>query len=234
MGTTYPDLKGTNLAFFKIGVTGPQIKASGQTLILRNSGDTADIPLTVSLLSVSGNSLVLNSDAAGTGTDWTYTFERPTTGLAQNTILRFPIDGTAGQALVKKSGSPAGTIELEWASTSGASTPPPDTTTLNFNSAATVTMVQKPANAIIRKITLIIDTPFNQTPTFTIGIAGDTAKFAGNIPGCLNLPAGDAVEWHPNLPAIATTEDLIITYAAGGTAPTVGSARILVDFVVPT
>ncbi|MGL5064694.1 MAG: hypothetical protein ACRC62_32325, partial [Microcoleus sp.] len=195
MGAAYPDLKGTNLTFFKVGVTGPQLKASGQTILLRNNGDTADAALTVSLLSVSGDSFALNSDAAGSGADWTYTVSRPTAGLTQNTTLIFPPNGTAGQALVKKSGSPAGTIELEWATTGGASTPPPDGTSLAFNSATTVSMFQLPANAIIRRVSLIVDTPFNQAPTFTVGIAGNTAKYVGALSGVLGLAAGDMVEW---------------------------------------
>ena len=60
---------------------------------------TGDTP-TLAGLNITGESLTLNSDAVGSGTDWTYLIDRPTTGMTASITLTLPpIAGTAGQVL---------------------------------------------------------------------------------------------------------------------------------------
>ena len=107
-----------------------------------------------------------------------------------------------------------------------------DTTTLGFGTASPLSLFSTPANAIISKIQVIIDTPFTGgTPSLTIGITGQTAKYMGATQNVLTGVAADTYESNPSLPSTAG-EALIGTYAANGASA--GSARILVHYVVPS
>jgi hypothetical protein len=229
--SAWTDLKGTTENFFRVGgIAG--LKAIAGGLQLRNFGDTADNKIVASRAELSGDDLLINSDAAGTGSDWTFTLARNPVQTANLTIQAPPAKGTDGFFLRQKPGTAGGVLELELASVAAAGgSLIQDTTTIAFGAGVTNAMFSTPSGAIIEKVKVIIDTPFNGTPTLTVGIAGTTAKYMGAAQNNLNGVAADSYESTPNLPSTAG-ESLIATYAAGGA--TVGSARIIVSYSVPT
>ncbi len=231
MAGLWSDLLGSTKSFFRIGKTGPRLKDSSGNLLVRNPGDSADAAVTASLVNVSGNDIVLNSDAAESGADWKLTLRR-NTAATESIIVIYPADdGTDGQALRRKAGSSAGAPELEWFTpTSGTGSLSVDTTSLAFGSSSPVTMFTLPAAAIIDKIQVVIDTAFDGTPTMSVGISGQTSKYSATSDVDLNATAATVFEIHPGLAAPGGGGDaLILTYAAGGA--TAGAARVLVYYV---
>lgn len=229
MGAYWTDLVGTIKTSFRIGFSGPTLKASSANLLVRNSDDSADAEITASKVNTSGNDLVINSAAAGAGADWSYTLSRPTSGMTAAVTLTLPIDdGTAGQVLATD-----GNGALSWTS-AGVTTlaVKMDTTTLAFNSAATVTMFTLPASNIITMVEVVIDTAFDGTPTMTVGVNGGSAsKYVGSGDILLTSTAKTVFHVHPGEPAVGGTEDLEIAYSAGGAAA--GSARVIVHYGQP-
>jgi hypothetical protein len=229
MAGMFSDLWGTTKAYFKIGgTTGVRLKNSSGNLLVRNTGDSADAEVTASKVNVSGNSVVLNSDAASTGADWKATIQRSSTGMTADLLLTLPVDdGTPGQVL-----STDGTGVLSWASAgSTASATKQDTTSLAFNSASPVTMFSTGAGDIISRVEVIVDTAFDGTPTMSVGVAGTTSKYMGTTDVDLTAVATTSFEVHPGLTA-AGVESLITTYAAGGA--TAGAARVIVHYATPS
>lgn len=224
----YSDIVGTVLGFFRIGGTsGVTLKNSTGNLVVRNAADAADAALTASKVSVSGDVVDINSDAAGAGADWKYTLQRPATGMtAAVTLTLPPDDGTANQVLMTD-----GAGVLSWASAaSTASSNKLDTTSLAFGTASPLTLFTTGAGDIIDEIEVIIDTSFNGAPSLSIGVAGTTSKYMPATSVDLTAAATTRFVTHPGLPA-AGVESLIATYAAGGAS--VGSARIIIHFATP-
>lgn len=224
----YTDLLGTTSTTFKIGVN-HLIKAITGGFAVRNAADSADGKIQASQFDASGDTgLIINSDAAETGSDYKITINRPTSGMGASYTLTLPVnDGSPSQVL-----STDGSGVLSWASAgSTADKIGVDTTALAFGTASPLALFTTPANAIIEKIQVIIDTAFDGTPTLTVGITGTTSKYMTATQNVLTNAAGTGYESNPRLPATAG-ESLIATYSAGGA--TVGAARILIHYFVPT
>jgi hypothetical protein len=229
MASIWQDLLGTTKTFLRIGFTGPRLKDSSGNLLIRNAADSGDVEVTASKLNVSGNSVDLNSDAAGSGADWKYTLQRPSSGMAAAVTLTLPVDDGSPDQVLKTDGNGA----LSW--TSAAATDADDkidTTTLAFDSTSPVAMFTLPANAVIEKIQVVIDTAFDGAPTASVGISGTVSKYLSSTDLLLTQAAGTVFEVHPGVAAPGGTEALIITYAAGGA--TAGSARFLVFYAIPS
>jgi hypothetical protein len=231
MANKWIDAIGTTLSSYVIGLgtAGLRLKNVAGGLVARNKADTADMPITASLLNASGEAVRLNSDAAGTGSDRTYDIVRPTVQAA-NLSLLLPDKGTDNFVLRQKAGTAAGVLELELAAPSATSYIP-DTTALVFGSTSPVTMFTLPANAQIIAIDATIDTAFNGTPSASIGITGTLSKYLASNQIDLTESAGSTFNVTPGVTPSGTAENLIITYSAGGA--TAGSARFLVTYTVP-
>lgn len=227
MAGIFSDLFGTSKSFFKLGLTGVRLKNSAGNLIVRNNGDTADTELTTSKANISGESLVINSDAAGAGSDWKFTVSRSTSGMTADVTLTLPVDdGTPSQVL-----STDGSGVLSWISAaSTASSDKIDTTSLAFGSSSPVSMFTTGAADIIDEIEVVIDTAFDGTPSLSIGITGTTSKYMASTEIDLTAAAFTGFVAHPNKDAQGA-EALIATYSAGGA--TAGAARILVHRATP-
>lgn len=222
----WSDLKGTTSSLFKISSI--FLKQISGGLAVRDTNDSADAEITASKVNVSGNTLVINSDAAASGSDYSITVSRPTSGMSANYTLTMPVDdGTPGQVLVTD-----GSGVLSWTAAGGDTSAclKVDSTTLAFGASSPVTLFTTPSSAVINKIRCVIDTSFNGTPTVTIGITGQTSKYVGSTQFVLTGTAGDVYE--VNLEAASSAENLIATYSAGGASA--GSARILVSYEVPS
>lgn len=223
------NLVGTVSGYFKIGgFTGVRLKNSAGDLLIRNTGDSADAKITTSQLKNSGDSIIVNSDAAGSGADWLLTLARPSSGQTAAWTFTFPIGpGTANYVLQTD-----GSGNTSWvAAGSTAACISVDTTTLAFNTSSPLTLFTLPANAVIDWVEVIVDTAFDgTTPSVTIGISGTTSKYQGA--GDNDLATLGGYRTYPGIAAAGGTEALIATFTAGGGA-TVGSARILVAYTVP-
>lgn len=224
----FNDLLGTLRATFKIGGTaGVVLKNSTGNLLIRNTGDSADAQVTASKLNMSGDALDINSDAAAAGADWKYTLQRPASGMTAAVVLTLPPDDGSPSQVLQTDGSG----NLTWVSAgSTANAEKMDTTNLAFGTASPLSLFSTAATDILSKVQVVIDTPFNGTPSLSIGVTGTTSKYMGTTDVDLTAATGTVFEVHPGLPA-AGVEALIATYTAGGASA--GAARILVTRVSP-
>jgi hypothetical protein len=228
MAGLWKNLVGTTSNFLKIGLAGVRLKNSSGNLVVRNTADAADAAVTASKVNVSGDSIDINSDAAGAAADWKYTLQRPAAGMSAAVALTLPpTDGSPNQVL-KTDGNGV----LDWTTVTTSSTITYDTTTLSFGDSATVAMFTMPANAVVTQIDVIIDTPFNGTaPQMSVGVSGTVSKYAGATEIDLKGTAKDVYSIFPGEAPVGTTEDLIITYTADSSSA--GSARVIVAYAVP-
>lgn len=224
------DLAGTALTKFAVALGAARIylKAISGGFAVRNADDSADAELTASKVNVSGDVLVLNSDAAGSGADWLFTIQRAASGMtAAVTLTLPPNDGSPGQVLTSD-----GSGVLTWETPSGgvSNMIQTDITALAFGDSSPVTMFTKPANAKLLTVRIYVDTLFNGTaPTLSIGISGTVSKYGTT--GQVNLKEVGLYTWDPGVAAVAGTEGIIATYAADSSSA--GAARMEVDYVVP-
>lgn len=220
------DLKGTAIGYFKLALNGVRLKNNSGNLVVRNSGDSADAEITASKINVSGDSLVINSDGAGSGADYKITLTRPTSGMSADYALTFPVDdGSPSQVL-----STDGTGVLSWISASSTSSSLKfDSTTLAFGDSSPVTLFTLPANAVVHLVRIIVDTAFNGTPTVSVGISGTTSKYSATTQ--VDINTADVYDITPSSIPVGTSESLIATYSAGGASQ--GSARILIGYYIP-
>jgi len=228
MAGIFESLLGTMASYFKIGGTsGVRLKNSSGNLLVRNTGDSADAEITASKVSISGEILDINSDAAGSGDDWKYTLQRPTSGMTAAVTLTLPVDDGSPNQVLQTDGS--GNTSWATASSTAACTTR-DTTSLAFGSSSPVSMFTLPANAVIEKVTTIVDTAFNGTaPTMSVGVSGTASKYVGSSDVDLKT-AGAYVVYNTNT-ANGSTEALIITYSADSSSA--GAGRVIVDYSVP-
>lgn len=226
MAGLFSDMWGTTKGYFKIGGTaGVRLKNNAGALLVRDTADAADSPITASKVNVSGDAVDINSDAAGSGADWKYTVQRPAAGMTAAVTLTLPVDdGLAGQVL-KTDGAGA----LAWVDAPNLSDKL-DTTALAFGTASPVAMFTTGAADIVDYIDVIIDTAFDKAPTISVGISTATSKYLGTTDVDLKAAAGTVFTVHPGLNAQGS-EALIITYVAD--AATVGAARIIVHYATP-
>ncbi|WP_293373643.1 hypothetical protein [Nevskia sp.] len=221
------DLFGTLGSFFRIGLAGVRLKNVSGNLEVRNADDSADASITASNVLVSGESITLNDDAAGSGADWTYTIDRPTSGMTGNQTLTLPAGlGTAGQALVTD-----GAGNLSYASAGNtASSLKVDTTTIAFDASSPVSMFSTGSGDVIDYVEVIVDTPFDGTPSLSIGISGTASKYMASTQVDLTAAARTGFRVHPQYTAQGV-EALIATLSAGGA--TAGSCRVHVAYATP-
>ncbi len=222
----FKDLKGTTESIFRVGVNAWKNITGG--IAARNAADNADVKVQASQFETTGNTgLIINADAANTGADWSITINRPATGMSASYTLTLPTtDGSPSEYLQTD-----GSGNLTWAGVGGsADKMAVDTTSLAFGTSSPLTLFTTPANAVIHKIQVVIDTPFNGTANVTVGIAGTTSKYMGSSQNVLQGIAKDVYETNPG--EAAASEALIATYAAGGASA--GAARILVYYSVPS
>jgi hypothetical protein len=227
MAGRWEALLGTLKTKFQIGLGGVNLKNSSGNLLIRNAADSGDAEMTASKVNVSGQAIDLNSDATGSGADWKYTLQAPSSGMTAAVILTLPVnDGTAGQVLQTD-----GEGNLSFVS-AGSTTlcDKVDTTSLAFGSSSPVAMFSTGANDVIEYFDIVIDTPFDGTPSLSIGISGTTSKYVATSEVDL-AAAAETVFRIPCGKDAQGAEALIATYSAGGA--TAGAARILVHYATP-
>jgi hypothetical protein len=210
------DLKGTATGFIKLALNGVRLKNDNGNLVVRNSADSADAQITTSKITVTGNELTIGSAE-------TITITRPDTGMSGNYSLTLPVNGgNSGDVL-----STDGTGVLEWiAPSSSPSNAVYSTTTVAFDSSSPVTLFTLPANATMLMVRVVVDTAFDETPSLTIGISGNTDKYLSSSQ--IDLNAVDSYDVIPSVVPNVASESVIATYTAN--SATVGSARIIMGY----
>jgi hypothetical protein len=229
------DLFGTALSKFQIGIDSAAmlLKSASSKLRVRNKADSADAELVASQLSASGDTLLLNEDAAGSGADWTMKFSRPASGMTEAREIIFPSGNPSPGQVMEVASYAAGVVTLDYLTVAaGNDKIVTDTTSLAFGSSSPVAMFTLPANAVIWRVLIDVDTVFNgTTPTVSIGVSGTTSKFMGATQS--DLATGGSYEVDASLVATSgSTQALIATYSAGGSSA--GAARIIVDYSIPS
>lgn len=228
----FGDFLGTVLGKFQLGIGGPQVKGSGGLVQIRNAADSTYADIEAALFATYGDDFELNAGAAGSGDDWKMTLRRPSTGMTHDLIFVMPEGDPAVGQVLSVASFVGDVITLEYTTIgSGVGSVNIDTTTLAFGDSSPVAMFTKPAGALVEKIQVIIDTPFDGTPTVSIGIAGTVSKYMAATHNDLTASAATVFEVVPGIDETVGTEAIIATYSSGGA--TVGSARILVTYVDP-
>lgn len=106
-----------------------------------------------------------------------------------------------------------------------------DSTTVNYNSSATIPAMTLPANAIVDKVSVIVDTVFTGTaPTMTVGLQGGTG-FEYVSAGDANLKVGDRYDVPNQIPPTGSSGNIEILYTADGSGA--GAARVVVTYTIP-
>jgi hypothetical protein len=231
----FADLLGTTKALFQIEIGGVKLGNSAGNLTVKDNAN-ADADITVKKAFLSGDEIEINSDAAGSGADWKLTLKRPASGMTEAVELTLPpTHGSANQVL-KTDGAGV----LDWA-TAGVTTQmlSCDTTDLAWDqSPATKAMVTLPVGAVVEKVRVILDIPFDGTTpaTVSVGTAGSASKYMAATQVNLAGTAKDIYESNPGETAVITDpEAVILTFAAasGGT-PSAGAARVELHYTIPS
>lgn len=225
----FADLFGTLKDTFQLGLGGVKLKNVSVGLVVKAVNGTTDAPITASLLNISGESLIINSDATEAAADWKYTIQRPAAGMVASVILTLPVDdGTSGQVL-----STDGNGVLSWASAgTTAHLIATNSTEIVFGSATPLALFTLPDGAVIHQVDVIIDTPWTTgSAQVTIGVAGTTSKYMAATENDLYAAARTVFSVHPGYVPPGGTEALIATYSAS--TSDAGAGRIIVHYSVP-
>lgn len=223
----FADLLGTTAAYFKLGLAGVRLKNNSGNLAVRNNADSADAEMTASKVNVSGDDLVLNSDAAGSSADWLYTLSRPSSGMTAAVTLTLPTTNGSPSQFLQTDGD--GNLTFA----DGGDTAPAvkmESTALAFGSSSPVTMFTLPADNLVEKIQVYVDTAFNGTaPTMSVGYTGSTSAYMPAT--AVDLKTTGLYEYHPLVAISGSTVALEIAYSADSSSA--GAARVVVFYGEP-
>lgn len=232
MAGSFRDLLGTTFTKLQIGLgsAGLVLKSASSKMRARNVADSADVPLVGSIIASSGDSIQINEDAVNSGADWPLNIARAATGMTAAVTLTLPATvGSPNQALTTDGSTGA----LAWMTIAGGTDKTvTDTTSLAFGTTSPLTMFTLPANAVVERVRVVVDTAFTGTPSLSVGISGTTSKYLSSTSVDLTAAAATTFEVSPSLPSVGSAEAIIATYSAGGAGA--GAARIEVDYVIPS
>lgn len=228
------DLLGTALSKLQIGIDSAAmvLKSASSKLRIRNKADSADAELVASQISSSGDTHLWNEDAAGSGADWTMKHSRPSSGMTEAREYIWPSGNPTVGQVVEVASYSGGVVTFDYVTAGGSNNLANDTTTLAFGTSSPETMFTLPANAVVDRILVVVDTAFNgTTPTVSVGITGTTSKFMPATASDLTV-AGIYEYDASDIATSGSTQAIIATYSAGSSSA--GSARIIVSYSVPS
>lgn len=225
MKSFWTNLVGIYSLSLQFGKQGLKLISDGTSFMFRNAADSADVPVRVSRLDVSGDDIVLGSEE-----DEKLTVSRDPTQADALQIILPNEKGNDGDLLRVRAGDGPGIMVIETVPPSGsASNVVADTTNFAFGSSGTIVMFDLPEGALYDRSVVHLDEPFDGAPSISIGIAGDLSKYVPATAIDLTYFEPTRFEHHPNeLPPSGGPESLIATYSAGGA--TEGSGRIVVYY----
>ena len=230
----FSDIVGNIQGFFQLGIGGNRLKNTNAGVAIRNASDTADAQFTTAQLNNSGNGIVLNSAATQAGSSWLYNLARPIAGMTANMTLVLPASPpVAGQALVATDN--IGTLAFQ---NIVLDRPEDKVYALNYNTSSPVTLFALPVGAIVKNVTVFVDTPFSgftagSPPTVSIGTTSNNSLLmATNQNDLTDAATAKSYIVNPSIPTFSSAQNLIATYVANGA--TAGAARILIEFSTPS
>ena len=169
----FMDIKGTSVSSFQISKGGPRFTNNSGKLEAKNAANTLYVDFLAQILRSVGNSVVLNENATSSGADWKMTISRPASGMSAALNFVLPPDyGTSGYFLTTD-----GAGNLTWAAVSSPTVSDKITvksSSIAFGTSSPIAMFTLPANAVVLKVKVIIDTAFDGAPTLKVGIVGTT------------------------------------------------------------
>ena len=205
-------IKGTQLSSFVLGFLGVRLKDDAGDLAVRTNDDTGYAAIKASEVNLEGAYEVNLKTSASQTADYS---------------LTLPVDsGSPGQQLTTDGSGvltweDAGDTSLCWKA---------DTTSFAFGSGATVTMFTLPANAVVDRVSVIIDTAFDDSPSMSVGVNGGSAsKYIGS--GDVLMTSVGRYDVPNDSVANGSSEDLEIYYTPASS--TVGAGRVLVTYAIP-
>jgi hypothetical protein len=135
--------------------------------------------------------------------------------------------GTTGYVLTTD-----GTGNLSWSATQSAiDSWKAKSVALVFGSTSTVTVMTLPANAVVDKVSLVVDTAFNGTsPSVSIGLAGGSG-FEYAAATDINLKSLDRYDMPSQIAPSASSGVIQLLYSASGSSA--GAARVIVTYAIP-
>lgn len=226
----FQDLWGTVKSTFQISIGGVKLKNNSANLEVRNSTDVDYADITVKKINVTGDSIDINSDAAGSGSDWKYTVARPASGMSSAVVLTLPTTDGSPNQILKTDGSG----NLDWVDAGGGTDAlvHVDTSTVAYGDSTPKSLFNLPANAVVHQVELVIDTPWDgATPNMSIGVAGTASKYMATTDNNLKGTAKDRYVTFPGEVTNGSPEALIATFAPSGSAN--GSVRVHVFYSNP-
>lgn len=224
----FMDIKGTSQSTFQLGKGGPKLKNSAGIFQARNAADSAFVDIVGAILKAASDSIQLNSDATSAGADWVMTLARPASGMTAAVTYTLPAAPVNGYVL-----STDGSGGLSWvapASTANASSA--DSTSFVFSDSSPISLFTLPANAIIDRIQIIIDTPFDDAATITVQGTTSSRTYALAVESDLQGSARDVYTVHPGFEATVASDVLQATLTPA--SATAGAGRVVVYYVIPT
>lgn len=228
----FADLLGTVFNKFQLGIGGPQLKNNAGAVEARTAADSAYAAINAALVNVFGNQVTLNAGATESGSSWKFNLQSPAAGQTADMTVVWPgAAPSAGMALTVASVA-GGTVTLQWQSVGGATNNiAVEHTLLAYGSTSPLSLFTLPANAMLLKVQVIVDTAFSggTGASLSVGVSGTTSKYVSSTQVDLTTPATYEIE--PGVIPDASSETLIATYAANGA--TAGAARIITSYAIP-
>jgi hypothetical protein len=215
MNPVWQKLAGTQTGSFILGLLGVKLKNSSGDLQVRNNADTEFASVEVKNLELHNNTAT-ESVTITTRND-----------LAASYTLTLPADdGGPGQVLETD-----GAGNLSWVSAGDTSLAwKVFESEIDFGDTGPVTLFTLPATAVIDKVSVIVDTAFNGTPSLSVGVdGGNASKYFGS--GDALLTALGRYDVYSTEPAPGAAEDLEVAYTQGGA--TQGKVRVLITYAIP-
>jgi len=214
MNPVWAKLTGTQVGKFILGLTGVTLLNNSANLQVKNNANTAFAD-------------VQAKDAVLTNNSTTYKVTLTTSGSqAADYSLTLPVDDGSPTQVLSTDGSGV----LSWISVPTSQNWTAETTAFAFGASSPVTMFTLPANALIDKMSVYIDTAFDGTPSMSVGVNGGSAsKYVAA--GDVNLLVAARYDVPNTEVPVGTTEALEITYSAGGA--TAGAGRVVVTYATP-
>ena len=208
------DLVGTLRSIFGIG--NRNIKNVAGILTVRDEDDTQ-------YEAFAAGGFDVHSNASGFKTTL-----RAAAGATGDTNFTLPPDnGASGQALVTDA---AGNLSYATVGT-GANQNKTEQAVINFNDASPIAIFTPPDDAVILRVTLVVDTDWDDNAaTLSVGIAGDTARDMGANENKLGKASTYEVAPYTE---VGTPADQVIVTLNSATA-TQGAARLYIEYANPS
>jgi len=198
------------------------IKKVAGGLRLRDHADAADVGLVARDLTLTGDTLDLGAESAAP-----VRLARSAQTASGYTIKLPPGPPAKGQVLAAVDAAD----DIAWLAwetlwPQGA-TGERVTTALSHNASQEVALLTLPPAVAIGSIRVVIDQPFNGSPSLSIGTAEHHSLFLGAPSVDLTQPAGTTMDDSPGIAPADTALAVVGYYVANGA--TAGAARIIVD-----